>query len=311
MQTRPMQIRRARGASLVELMISTLVMAIASSAVFGLLITTMQASRKLNNKSDAIIQVQSGLDKIGRDVRMGRTLGDLYGTFDTPTATTNIFPSRQNPQYGSLGRGFAPPNGWQTTKMGALPWTLSPQCLIVQTPIFGNQLSGNYNFPLVVLKDAANVNVPPANSDNVETHVYSLQADPDQAAHPNEFVLWYMRVPGFNNLYNARNAAEPAQIGPIALISGIVGPLPPNGTTPQVFQYINRTNSTGDGETTFADPSQFMQYSGVCVNLEIRKHNDSSMDPQSGGTRFKQQGVMMLKSEFYLRNNTVAPTVGN
>lgn len=304
------RMRQARGASLVELLITTLVMAIASSAVFGLLVTTMQASKKLNNKSDAILQVQSGLDKIGRDVRMGRTLGDLYGTYDTPTASTNMFPSRQNPQYGSLGRGLAPPNGWQTAKMGNIPYTLGPQCLIIQTPIFGNQASGNYNFPLMVAKDAGAANVPPANSDNVETHIYNLAADPDPS-HPNEFILWYMRVPGFNNLYNARNANEPAQVGPIALISGIVGPLAPNGAIPQVFSYINRTNSTGDPESTFSDPAQFMQYSGVCVNLELRKHNDSTLDPQSGGTRFKQQGVMMLKSEFYLRNNTVAPTVGS
>lgn len=304
------RIRRARGASLVELLISTLVMAIASTAVFGLLVTTMQASKKLNNKSDAILQVQAGLDKIGRDVRMGRTMGDLYGTYDTPTASTNVFPSRQNPQYGSLGRGLAPPNGWQATTMGNTPFTLGPQCLIIQTPIFGNQASGNYNFPLMVAKDAGAPNVPPANADNVETHIYSLRPDQD-ASRPNEFVLWYMRVPGFNGFYNARNPTEAAQIGPIALISGIVGPLPPNGTVPQIFSYINRTNSTGDPESTFSDPSQFMQYSGVCVNLEVRKHNDSALDPQSGGTRFKQQGVMMLKSEFYLRNNTVAPTVGS
>lgn len=307
----PSRIRGKRGASLIELLITTLVMGIASSAVFGLLVTTMQASKKLNNKCDAIQQTQQALDKIGRDIRMGRTLGDLYGTFDTPTASTNQFPSRCNPWYGSQGAQQSPPNGWGA--LGSPPFQLDSQTLIVQTPIFGNQASGNYNFPLVVLAGAGRAApaCPPQNSDNVETHIYRLLPDTDQASHPNEFCLWYCRVPGFANQYNARNAGEPPQVGPLVLVSGIVGPLPPNGTTPQIFRYINRNNAAGDPEIGFADPAQFMQYSGVAVNMEVRKHNDTSMDPQSGGTRFKQQGVMMLKSEFYLRNNTVASTVGN
>ncbi|MBY0545963.1 MAG: hypothetical protein K2W95_01600 [Candidatus Obscuribacterales bacterium] len=305
--------RTAGGASLVELVITVLVMSFVSTAIFGMLVATMGQSKKLNNKCDAVDMARHALEKIGRDVRMGRTLGDCYGTYDATIGAvvgTNIFPSPggQNPVYNN---GAAPSGGWpsgsQTNSFGAPPYTIGNQTLVVQVPIFDNNTaSANYGFPGVTIFNGTTI-------ENVETHIYRCYLDPDQAGHPNEYVLDWMKVPGVNNSSNQL----PARVGPMRICSGIVGPRPtanPNGA-PIVFQYLYALDPGGTPRNGFEEPVGTPRttwgalFNGVVVNLEIKQHNDTSANPQSSGN-FKQQQVLALKSEFFLRNNTSATAAG-
>lgn len=305
--------RSSGGASLVELVITVLVMSFASTAIFGMLVATMNQSRKLNNKLDSVDMSRHALEKIGRDVRMGRVMGDCYGTYDPAiqaVSGTNVFPSPggQNPVYNN---GAAPPGGWptgsQATSFGAPPYTIGNQTLVVQVPIFDNNVaSPNYGFPGVTIFNGTTI-------ENVETHIYRCYLDPDQTRHPNEYVLDWMKVPGVNGTSNQ----APGRVGPIRICSGIVGPRPaanPNAA-PKVFQYLYALDPGGNPRDGFEEPAGTPRptwgslFNGVVVNLEIKKHEDSSANPQSSGN-FKQQGVLALKSEFFLRNNTSATAAG-
>lgn len=67
--------RRISGSSLVELLITVVVMGFVGSAVFGLLTSTMAAQQKLQNKCDSIDAAKVSIDRIAKVVRMGRVLG--------------------------------------------------------------------------------------------------------------------------------------------------------------------------------------------------------------------------------------------
>ena len=60
--------------------------------------------------------------------------------------------------------------------------------------------------------------------------------------------------------------------GPQTILKGIVGPLDITGQ-PKVFQFINRVMPNGTADDTIKpDGSHTPEYTGVVVNLEVKRH---------------------------------------
>ncbi|MBY0548822.1 MAG: hypothetical protein K2W95_16240 [Candidatus Obscuribacterales bacterium] len=285
--------RSRKGASLVELSISSVVMAFVSMAVFGLLITTMAAGNKINNTSDTIDVSRTALERISQNVRTGRSLGDVFGSLvGGRIQGSSVFPSNQNPIYGA---GQSPPNGWPIWADGRSlsSFVVDSQTLVVQVPIFDPN-----GFPTAIPPFTGQ----PATSqvqDNVETHVYRVIPDPQ---NNGEWIMQWARFPGM-----AAEGYVPAaaQSQPQTICTGIIGPLQ-NGL-PCVFQYLDKTDPSGTPQNNIPNGgTDIAAFSGLIVNLELSHHQNSS---QIAG-RYKQPGVLALKTEVFLRNNSLATTVG-
>lgn len=286
--------RHGSGFSMVELLVTVLVMAISSSAIFGMLITIMGQSHKLQNRCDTIEVARNGLEKVGRDMRGGRSLGDVFGTeVNNMVEGSDIFPSSRNPLYGA---GQTPPNGWPVWSDFSKPesFRLSNTTLVVQVPVFDQN-----GWPSAIPQ----VQLPPGmqTQANVETHIYMVVPDPQ---FPGEWQLQWAKIPGAAVPgYDAANL-RPSTSQTIA--TGIVGPLNPMTGQPRVFQYLDKLDGTGTPRDTIPDPQNMVNYSGVIINLEIRQHRDTS---QVSG-KFIKTSILALKSEIFLRNNSIATTVG-
>lgn len=63
------------GASLVELLVVTLVMSFVAAAAFGMITTTMGAQIKLQNRCDSLDAGRKALERMGKVMRMGRQFG--------------------------------------------------------------------------------------------------------------------------------------------------------------------------------------------------------------------------------------------
>lgn len=298
-----MNIRSASGSSLIELSLTTIVMTFLSTAIFGLLLLTLSNSKKLQNNCDSVNAARGTIEKISKDLRMGRCIGDVYGQMvqvdnDWIVQGTDTFPSNKNPHYGA---GQAPPNGWPVWVDNSQPssFQLSNTTLVVQIPIFDSN-----GWPLVVPVGSGNP-VTTSPQDNVETHIYRVIADPDTTSHPNEYILQWACLPGYNIAGTYDSAA--AQKGPITLATSITGPLNSMGQ-PRIFQFLNKLDTTGTPIDSIpsADINNIANYTGVIVNMEITKHEESAQI----NSKWQQPGVIALKTEIFLRNNSLATTVG-
>lgn len=285
--------RSQTGASLVELSISTVIMSFTSVVVFSLLISTMAAGNKLNNKCDTIDVSRTALERISKNVRTGRSLGDVFGTQILGMVQgSSLFPSNRNPVYGA---GQSPPDGWPTWADGRAPssFVVDNRTLVVQVPIFDPN-----GFPTAIPPFTGS----PASDrvqDNVETHIYRVIPDP---SIPGEWIMQWARIPG---MAAAGYVPADEQTAPQTICTGIVGPM--QGGQPCVFQYIDKTDATGTPQNVIPNGGrEIAAFSGLIVNLELTHHQNSS---QVAGT-WKAPGVLALKTEVFLRNNSLATTVG-
>lgn len=296
--------RNAQGSTIIELLISSSVMSIITLAFMSILLINYKTNAKVTNVSETANALRTIKERLGKDVREGRSLGDVYGdpatdpssglTYNTGSAT---FPSANDPVYG----GNVPAGG---------PYTLSPTTLVVQIPItdLHNDAGGAHKINANNLGWPTQVNVGGSIKDNVETHVYQIVPDPQNA---NEWLMQFSSFPGAAVMDNNPPAPQQAysydpavhRIGPCTILKGIVGPLDSNNN-PHVFQYLNRT--APNAKPTDAPTGQFVaEYTGVVVNLEVRQHQESS----KSRTDISLQPVGM-KTEVFLRNNTLATSTG-
>lgn len=282
-------VRSTKGVTAVEMLIACLIMGIVSSAILGLLLTSMRTSKRLNNKIDAIDAARMAIDKIGRDVRMGRSLGDVYGNMNGFGFIdgSDTFPSNANPLYGN---GQSPPNGWP---WGLSSYTCNNQTMVVQIPIFDS-----LGFPTAI----PGTNPP---QPNLETHVYRIVPDDNR---PGEWRMEWAKIPGANVLTNVPNVGDryvPAQRQMMSsvLVKGIIGPMPMGNAIgpPQVFQYLDKTRPADPPSNSIVPSTAAANYSGVVVNLELIRQDDTARTPQ----------IVAFKSEVFLRNNALATTVGS
>jgi prepilin-type N-terminal cleavage/methylation domain-containing protein len=307
--------RTASGFTLIETLISTVIMSVISFAFMSVLLVNYKTNAKLDNMQDTINAIRTIKERIAKDVREGRSLGDVYGT-DTFDAVDNLhyvvgsskFPSTSDPIYGSSAPSA--PTGWP-----APPWTLSNQCLVVQIPVLDDHAdTGGKHFrsttalgwPTQIPAIGA---APP--QDNVETHVYRVVADANNAG---EYTLQYCSFAGaqaagatgtgFTGYQPSAHNTLATGARAETLITGIIGPLDSNGL-PKIFQFVNPKNSDLPIDSIPNNGLDVAEYTGVVCNMEIRRH-------QSMGTTRKDISLtpIGMKLEVFLRNNALATSVG-
>lgn len=307
--------QREIGTTTVELLISVVCTALVTMTMFSMFWMNTVVQTKSGNMLDAANAARVAIERIGKDAREGRTLGDVYGTrvpLDNlvpptlGTQGTDYFPSDDNPIYGA---SQTPPGGnWPATwATHAVPapgrYQLSNQCLIIQVPVYDNN-----GWPTQIAVGQGNPAVTAAmgNQANVETHIYYLIPDPVTAG---EWQLQYFVAPGM-----AAPGYVPAEhtFGPQTIVKGIVGPLAinpppnsPNPAAPSVFQFIARRGSLDD-PTSSGQPQYVVNgatlpnFTGVIVNLEVIKR-------ESGVSR---PSTLAFKQEVFIRNNAMSTSVG-
>ncbi|MBY0360128.1 MAG: prepilin-type N-terminal cleavage/methylation domain-containing protein [Candidatus Obscuribacterales bacterium] len=270
---------RQSGATLIEMVVVIAVMAIVSTAIFSILVTTLSSYRKLDNETSSVQVVRNAIERIGKDVRMARSLGDIFGTTDR-----TIYPDDTN---NPMTVGYI----WPTWSDGSAPssFTLSSDTLIIQVPIFDTN-----GFPLQVNDLAAEP------QSNVETHIYRVL---HRASDPaGEYVLEYMAVPGTTmSTYDATTAERKPRI----IATGIIGPLVSGNPVPRVFQYIDINQNTVDN--VFPTPGNLNDFTTIGINLEVRKHEAT----QQVGGQWRDAGIWAVKQEVYMRNNVYATPSNN
>jgi hypothetical protein len=295
------------GSTAVEMLISTTVMSMIALAFMSLLLVNFKTAAKVDNMHDTLNAVRTLKERIGRDVRGGRALGDVYGLdqFDSRTQQyfvtgSDFFPASHDPVYGATAP--AAPLGWP-----APPYRLDNQTLIVQLPICDDHQDANgehhvnpngQGWPTMIPAGSGNP-VTATNQDNVETHVYRIMPDP---SNDGEFIMQCASFGGF-----AVAGYDPAAhtTGPQTILTGIIGPLDANGQ-PKVFQFVDKTDSNGaPQDSILPNPSYSPNYTGVVVNLEVRKHTDMSKTRKD--ISLTPIGVKM---EVFLRNNALATSTG-
>lgn len=300
--------RSPKGAMLVETLVTTTIMGVIGLAFMSVLLMNMKTSAKVNNMTDTINAVRTIKERIGKDVREGRTLGDVFGdNFTDPssgieyTIGSASFPCNRNPVYGT---GAPTPAGWS-----APPYTLSNTCLIVQIPVLDNHNdsgtthalnAGAVGWPTLIPQGAGNP-AAPCNQDNVETHVYRVLADPDNTG---EYILQLASYGG--RAVTGYLPAAHTSTAPQTILKGIIGPMDTVTGLPKVFQFVNKTDLTGTPrDSILPDGAHSPEYTGVVVNLEVRRHQFTSTTRRDISIT-----PVGLKLEVFLRNNALATTAG-
>lgn len=148
--------------------------------------------------------------------------------------------------------------------------------LIVQCPKFSDS-----GFPYT----------DPALGDVYETHTFTVTADPQTQG---EYILTWSKDSGPDVPASAVNPFINTDQGPSVLLKGIIGPT--WGNTPQIFQYIDRTNPSVAQDTPAGN---LANYTGVIANLEIIKHDASA----AIGQGYPKSASFAYKTEVFMRNN--------
>jgi type II secretory pathway pseudopilin PulG len=297
---------------MVETLVNTTIISFVALAMMSVLLMNYKTSAKVQSIQDNVSAVRAIKERIGTDVREGRSLGDVFGTLKVNTSVwpplsytvgSDRFPeATRNPIYGST-LPYTPAD-WP-----ASPWRLSNTCLIVQIPVLDNHNDNGGVHRLDPTKGGWPTMIPsgwtgggpPANGnqDNVETHVYMVVPDPE---NPGEWLMQLatyggMAVPGYNPAAHTR--------GPQTILKGIIGPLDNSGN-PKVFQFINRLSTNGMPDDRIEpDGSHSPEYTGVVVNLEVKRHQ-----MMNAKRKDISQTPIGMKLEVFLRNNALATSVG-
>ena len=317
------QIRSCKGDSLVGLLVATLIMSFVAMGIMGLMSLNVSESAKTYSRTDNLNAARTALDKLGRMVRMARSVGDVQGTTlpttnpyanFPPGPSTDTFQTKGNTitvasvesgtavnrsaAFPSTGDPFYGPNGTENSKTswpwgGGIntPYRLAGDTLVIQVPSFDN--NGYPNAVVNGLRLAA-----------VDTYVFKVVPDPTRPGPTSWYSLQMAAFPapadGGTKRTNIATALQPGV--PVTLLSGLVGPLDNNGNL-VVFQYVK--SSDNSSTTSFAAGSQaendLVLYDGIVANLQIMT---------AGATANQRSTVTTLRSEMYLRNNASAQIMG-
>jgi type II secretory pathway pseudopilin PulG len=280
--------------SLLEMLAAMSIMSISGAGIAGLLMLNGMTTNRLSNKVDSINNARQVVERIGKDVRMARNIGDVFGdTFTSNgfdiTVGSNNFPSQNDP------RLFTANGGWPWGFSADNPMVLSSRTLIVQVPVF--DASG---FPTGIAKGAGNPATGSA-QDNVDTYVYRVMPVTTEEVNANPTLegTYKLEVAGFPG-----PGSDPALGGmsiksnpPVPILYGIVGPIDPATNMPGPFQYIDRTQPTATPKTTGdGGGSANANLTGVVVALELKTATANAMAPSTIG----------IKTEVYMRNNALS-----
>lgn len=323
--------RSATGMSLVELLVVVLIMGLVSAAAFAVLVNSMNQGNVINNKTETLDKVRNALEKFAREVRMARTIGDDYGNIQnlgynitdprsgavvpaSVVSGSKTFPSTNDPLYGNGAP--PPPNGWPVWVDGNTYTTFvcdNTTC-VFQIPIF--DVNG---FAIGIPKNwkSAGSTVNVANytglQEDMNTYIYKVLADPNS---PGQYALQYAVFPGYDPASNNVGPAA-SQLGPITLVTHIIGPINPATGRPRTFEYLDKTAGVAGSQNTLpagtpedtpisngnGNNGEYCgNYSGIIFNLEVASNSYSNI-----AANVKP---LALKTEVFLRNNTQATPVG-
>jgi type II secretory pathway pseudopilin PulG len=332
--------RRAGGETLISLLIATLIMAVIGTVMMQYFATVSMQSLKLESRVDNLTAAKMVLDKLARQVRQARNIGDVYGetqlaanpTADvTPGASTNpsgtlsattpdsqiesgsatlmaaYFPSGTDPFYGASGIA----NSQVTQNFPGSPWPAAPyylsgSCLIVQVPCFDQ-----YGFPQAV--NATTMQ----NVEALDTYVYMIVPDTSatarmrtalgaQAANTTLYALQvaiFPAPPYITNVPTNRGTGAPQ-----TLLTNIVGPY--TKVSPEsicVFQYVNNQQITGGlAQNSItndfqSNPTGVLNAQNLCLFTGVVANLQIlNWDQRNHVT------IQPIRTEMYLRNNADA-----
>lgn len=308
--------RSQGGASLVSLLVATTIMSFVAISIMSLMSLNTAEANKAFNRADTLTSARTALDKMGRLIRMSRTVGDIQGmialvpdsysafpsgmSVDTskvvpngvdPTdfsqnevvSSSSRFPSDANVLYGGSNPTMKsvpfPPAPWPSA-----PYQLDQQTLILQVQTFS---PAGYPRKLNTSGSMANTVLPA-----LDTYVYRVVPDssrPD-VGQTRFYQLQLTIFPAPAGLTNMPPNIQPGV--PQTVLSGLVGPLDQSGN-PAIFQYLDPV--TGGKTTMFNDNVGMVNYRGVIVNMQVLAL-DAARKPT----------MTTLRSEFFLRNNSQA-----
>jgi len=275
------------GVSLIEVLVTTLIICVASAGLVGMLTINSMSTIRLANKVDGLNAARGVVERISRDVRMARHVGDIY------TLKADHFPSLSNPIY-TLG-GFMPPGGWPTGWTN--PVTLSNRCLILQIPVFYEEPSQpGSSYPSAIRANSVTVGTPAQDVENLDTWIYNVVADPSGDGTYQLQVCccpgWVQQVYAGAEISTTKKYPGSSQV----LLKGI--------TNPDVFQYLDKSDTTGTPLNGMLDTAPNItdvdNVTAVIVHVQVLNKESGEMAPSNVG----------LKAEIYMRNNPIATNSG-
>lgn len=330
--------RACRGETLISVLIAALIMGIVTTLILSLFAVSTKEGVQLTARIDNLNAARIVLERLGRQVRMARNIGDVQGIVSPasdptsgvdPGPTTNTFqvigdnvplaqvqngtacnmsasfPSPGNPFYGP-NQQFGLTTHWPWGGNATTPYTLSRDTLIIQVPTFDangfpNSIQTVQNLP------------------SLDTYVYRLVDDPGtqslyrrqfpNATAPRFYQLQWACFPAPLNQTN-----KPTGVGagiPMTILKNIVGPLDDNGNI-CAFQYVNSQSITGglaqnsttrnfDSSTAAGalNEQNLALFTGVIVDFQIL-----TWDARG------KVNLQPVRSEVYLHNNSQASVMG-
>ncbi|HEY9869444.1 MAG TPA: prepilin-type N-terminal cleavage/methylation domain-containing protein, partial [Candidatus Obscuribacterales bacterium] len=70
---------RDSGMTLIEMLVSCAIVGLAAAGISGLMLLNNLSTHRLFNKVDNLNQARQVVERIGKDLRMARNVGDVYG----------------------------------------------------------------------------------------------------------------------------------------------------------------------------------------------------------------------------------------
>jgi len=303
-----MTTRSATGMSLIEVLSAMFIMSFVAAAMCEIAFTQNVVAFRSFNRSTGLMEANRFQAQLEHEIHMARFIGSQYGNGSNAPGNlngANSFPVSQDPYYGS----GSPPAGFlgypASTSNSVWPsppnYSLSPQTLIIQVPIFDQD-----GFPT---GDGYGLW-------NVDTYVYQILADSTKPGL-GQFVMQKTVFPGVHTGTFANNAPPYPSNDPQTVVNGIVGPINPLGPAdptagtpkPSVFGFF-----TGSAPTYVGNPNPILStplpsqannlngsggINGVSVNMEIfsgGKGQSSALIPQT----------VPLHCEYFARSNLVS-----
>lgn len=255
--------RTQKGMTLMELVVSSVLVGFSLAAVAELVAVNTFASTKLTNKIDGQVGAGRAIRRITEDVRQARKIGNVNSF-----AYRNYFPD--NKDSASFDPFVtAPIGGWPAAPWSSIPYQLGPQTLIIQQPVCfdkGPNLTSAINgFPLRMDKDSLSAGLPSFPLEYVDTTVYQLVADEKTTGMYELQVVRFSGIPVI-----AETILKPSIAKPQTVLKGIVGPIDPANPSlgPTIFHYL--TSPNGTVTLPFPDSSNIDAVRGVSINLEVR-----------------------------------------
>ncbi len=260
--------RNARGLSLTELLLGSLLLSVSLAVVAELMALCVMANVKLTRQFDAQAAARTALDRIKRDVRMAQSLQTEI------TIDKDNYPSEQK--------------------------RLTAQKLILHLPI---HYLDKRNDPMDS-QYAAGTPLNPLNGITLKGYyevVYDIVADPQRSG---EFIVQMTceksEIGAADETCSYRK--EVSRTSPQRIVSGVIGPLEMNaatGSPPRVFSYISKRPNTSNypgrldmlKDVALVNASAVRGISLVGIDLEVKRTDLDTQSTESSTIMDKTLGV--------------------